>query len=271
MGKQVYSLLVFILFLNLSNSLTLIVPEEVTGQLRKSVSIPCTYRPSPLYVEEEVIWYFNTYAVILQRNKFDNYIHHLNRGRISIKHDPGSGDVSLTLKNLAYSDRGIYTCEVRWRSKHGLNQTKESASVHLIVLRALSSTRAPASVLPVFTPMHEFNNMKIPVWVFVLTVTLIILIFLVIVICIVLWKRMQTGTSEAAMIFNVAQEEHTTGHLYELPSVRYESLPYPAPMNVILTESNEYEVMTAMRENEYAAMRVGSACVLNNQMLRCEE
>ncbi|GCB73036.1 hypothetical protein scyTo_0006593 [Scyliorhinus torazame] len=235
MEKQVCSLLVSILFLNLTDSLALTVPMEVTGQLRKSVSIPCSYRPSPLFAEVEVTWYINRYTVIIRRNEFGNYIPRFNnRNRISIKYYPGSGDVSLTMKNLAYSDRGTYTCEVRWLAKHGLNQTKENAYVNLIVLRALPPTGAPASVAPVFIPVHGFSNVKIPVWAFVLTVTLIVLFFSGIIICFVIWTRIKTG------------------HMYELPSVRYENFPYPESVNAVLPENGEYEVMTATKENEYS-------------------
>ncbi|XP_067903530.1 uncharacterized protein [Heterodontus francisci] len=235
-----------------SDSLTLTVPEEVTGQLRKSVTIPCTYSPSALYVEAEVNWYINTHTIIIRRDETGDYIPLFNnRGRISIKRGRGSGDVSLTLNNLAYSDRGAYTCEVKWQFKHGLNKTNKHADVNLIVLRALPSTRPPASLSPVVIPTSGFYSLKISVWVFVLTVTLIVLFFSV-CICIMFRTRIKTG------------------HSHELPSVAYESFPHQVPMNIVLRENNEYEVMTT-RENEYSVIPTGFACVSENQMLQCEE
>ncbi|XP_072451358.1 uncharacterized protein [Chiloscyllium punctatum] len=237
MEKQVCWWLALFLFQDFTDSLTLTAPELVTGRLRNSVNIPCTYHPSPLYVELEVTWYFNTYSIIIRRDINGYYIPRFNnRDRISIKRSPGSGDVSLILKNLAYSDRGTYTCEVKWQTKHGLNQTETRADVDLIVRRALPSTRPPASLSPVVTSACGFSNAKIDVWVFALTVSLIILIFSVIVICIVLWKRTKAE------------------HLNELSSARYESFPYPTSTNVVISGNNEYETMTTIKENEYSVI-----------------
>ncbi|XP_060688118.1 uncharacterized protein LOC132820173 isoform X4 [Hemiscyllium ocellatum] len=187
MEKQVCWWLALFLFLDFTDSLTLTVPELVTGQLRNSVNIPCTYHPSPF-------------------------------------------------------DRGTYTCEVKWQTKHGLNQTETRADVNLIVRRALPSTRPPASLSPVVTSACGFSNVKIDVWVFALTVSVIILIFSVIVICIVLWKRTKAE------------------HLNELSSARYESFPYPASTNVVISGNNEYETMTTMKENEYSVICAESTC-----------
>ncbi|XP_060688117.1 CMRF35-like molecule 9 isoform X3 [Hemiscyllium ocellatum] len=205
MEKQVCWWLALFLFLDFTDSLTLTVPELVTGQLRNSVNIPCTYHPSPLYVELEVTWYFNTYTIIIRRDRNGYYIPRFNnRDRVSIKRSPGSGDVSLILKNLSYSDRGTYTCEVKWQTKHGLNQTETRADVNLIVRRALPSTRPPASLSPVVTSACE--------------------------------------------------------HLNELSSARYESFPYPASTNVVISGNNEYETMTTMKENEYSVICAESTC-----------
>ncbi|XP_048400549.1 V-set and immunoglobulin domain-containing protein 4-like isoform X2 [Stegostoma tigrinum] len=223
-----------------ADSLTLTVPEVVIGQLRNSVNIPCTYHPSPLHVEVEVTWYINTYTIIIRRRESGSYIPlSNNRGRIYIQHGPGSGDVSLILKNLAYSDRGTYTCEVKWQTKQGLNQTEETADVSLMVQRALPSTRPPAALSPVVTSACGFNSAKIEVWVFALTVSLIVLIFSVIIICIVLWKRTKTE------------------HINDLPSAT-QSFLYQTPTHVVISGNNEYETMTTMKENEYSVISVGS-------------
>lgn len=120
-----------------ADSIELIVPDEVTGQLRKSATIPCIYVPSAQYNVIEVTWYFNTRKVLIQRNKkSDSIPSFFNRRRISINQDPG--DVSLVLKDLAYSDRGTYTCQVKWLSNDGLRITKSSLGVNLIVKRKWS-------------------------------------------------------------------------------------------------------------------------------------
>uniref|UniRef100_UPI00398F5E4C uncharacterized protein isoform X7 n=1 Tax=Pristiophorus japonicus TaxID=55135 RepID=UPI00398F5E4C len=158
-----------------ADSLTLTVPQEVTGLLRKSVTIPCTYSPSALHFEVEVIWSFNTHSTIIRRDK-----------------------------------------------------------------AALPSTRSPTSLSPVVIPTSGFNDVKIPIWAFVLTVLLIVLFFSVIIICIVLRTRIKTG------------------HIYESPSVRYVCFPHQAPVNMVLYESDEYEVMT--KESEYSEMSPRPAC-----------
>uniref|UniRef100_UPI00398EEF01 sodium channel regulatory subunit beta-2-like isoform X2 n=1 Tax=Pristiophorus japonicus TaxID=55135 RepID=UPI00398EEF01 len=220
-----------------ADSLTLTVPQEVTGLLRKSVTIPCTYSPSALHFEVEVIWSFNTHSTIIRRDKAGDHIPLFgNRDRISIQRGPGSGDVSLTLKNLAYSDRGIYTCEVRWLSNHGLSQTKKNADASLRVVRALPSTRSPTSLSPVVIPTSGFNDVKIPIWAFVLTVLLIVLFFSVIIICIVLRTRIKTGhiyesPSRASIIFPNADVKliglqfsgHVLSHILNLVSGMYVS------------------------------------------------
>ncbi|XP_032886591.1 V-set and immunoglobulin domain-containing protein 4 isoform X7 [Amblyraja radiata] len=142
MEKKVCSVLALILFLEFTDSIELIVPDEVTGQLRKSATIPCIYVPSAQYNVITVTWYFNTRKVLIQRNKISDYIpSFLNRGRININRSPG--DVSLVLKDLAYSDRGTYTCEVKWLSSDMLRRTKLSLGVNLIV------KRFPTNITPV--------------------------------------------------------------------------------------------------------------------------
>ncbi|XP_067853208.1 hepatitis A virus cellular receptor 2 homolog isoform X2 [Heptranchias perlo] len=243
-----------------ADSLPLTVPEDVTGLLRKSVTIPCTYSPSALYTEVEVTWYINIYTTIIRRDETGDHIPRSNnRDRISINHDRKSGDVSLTLKNLAYSDRGTYTCEVKWLSRDGINKIRKTANVNLIVIRAFRSTTSPTSLSPVVIPTSASpsshrttgtsssdnqgsSNVKIPVWVFVLTIILIVLFFSVIIICI-MFRTM-----------------NKTGHIYELPSVRYESFPHQAPVHIHLSENNEYEVMTKARESEYSVIPKRFSC-----------
>ncbi|XP_051877610.1 uncharacterized protein LOC127573434 isoform X4 [Pristis pectinata] len=236
-----------------ADSLTLTVPEEVTGLLRKSVTIPCTYRPSAQYTNVAVTWYINRNDILISRDETGDYIpRSINRDRISINQRPG--DASLVMKNLAYSDRGIYTCEVKWLFVNGSNKMQKSSGVNLIVVRALPSTRAPASLTskPISAvpstkpaasstsnPISGYNNVKIPAWVFVLTIILIILFF------------------SAIITFILCRTRTKTEHIYEFTSFRYENFPHQEPVNLVSSESNEYETMTKMRPNGF---QMESAC-----------
>ncbi|XP_069752111.1 uncharacterized protein [Narcine bancroftii] len=69
MEKHLCSVLALLLFLDFLDSLTLTVPEEVTGLLRKSVAIPCIFKPSAQYTNLEVTWYIDRYTIVIQRDK----------------------------------------------------------------------------------------------------------------------------------------------------------------------------------------------------------
>ncbi|XP_078268647.1 uncharacterized protein LOC144600666 [Rhinoraja longicauda] len=151
MEKRICSVLALILFLEFTDSIKLIVPDEVRGLLRKSATIPCTYMPSAQYTVIEVTWYFNTHEVLIQSDKRSDYIpSSFNRGRININNS--SGDVSLVLKNLAYSDRGTYTCKVKWLSSDGISGKKSSSGVNLIVVRRFPTTISPVVPFPKVPP-----------------------------------------------------------------------------------------------------------------------
>ncbi|XP_062916970.1 V-set and immunoglobulin domain-containing protein 4 isoform X1 [Mobula hypostoma] len=241
-----------------ADPLTLTVPEEVAGQLRESATIPCTYRPSPQYFPVMVTWYMNRDTILIYRDENAAYIpRYVNRGRISINNQ--TGDVSLVLKNLAYTDRGTYTCEVEWQFANGLKKTRRSLSVNLIVVRSLPSTRSPTSltsssisalsskrppVIPTSNAITGYNTVKVPAWIFVLTIILIVLFFSTIIILILYRTRNKTGVNE--------------DHIYEFTRCR--SVGQVRPVNLVSSENNEYETMKQVRQNEYSTIHMGSAC-----------
>ncbi|XP_069752110.1 CD276 antigen homolog isoform X3 [Narcine bancroftii] len=146
MEKHLCSVLALLLFLDFLDSLTLTVPEEVTGLLRKSVAIPCIFKPSAQYTNLEVTWYIDRYTIVIQRDKLGDYIPLFkDQNRVSINESPG--DVSLVLKNLAYGDRGTYTCEVKLFFINGIMEKRKSSGVNLIVVRALPSTKPTTSLI----------------------------------------------------------------------------------------------------------------------------
>ncbi|XP_059832973.1 uncharacterized protein LOC132398060 isoform X2 [Hypanus sabinus] len=145
MEKRLCFLLALLLFWDLTNSLTLIVPEKVEGQLRRSVTIPCSYEPSPQYTDVVVTWYINTYDVLIHRDENHDYIPlSINRDRITMNHSPGN--VSLKLNKLAYNDRGTYTCEVECRHVTTLKRIQKRKSANLIVIRGDPSTTSPVTL-----------------------------------------------------------------------------------------------------------------------------
>ncbi|XP_072914169.1 V-set and immunoglobulin domain-containing protein 4-like isoform X5 [Hemitrygon akajei] len=145
MEKRVCFLLALLLFWDLTNSLTLIVPEEVKGLLRRSVTIPCFYEPSPQYTDVVVTWYINTYDILIRRVENYDYIPlSINRDRITMNHSPG--DVSLKLNKLAYNDRGTYTCEVKCRLVTTSKRIQKRSSANLIVVRGNPSTTSPVTL-----------------------------------------------------------------------------------------------------------------------------
>ncbi|XP_072914167.1 uncharacterized protein [Hemitrygon akajei] len=277
MEKRVCFLLALLLFWDLTNSLTLIVPEEVKGLLRRSVTIPCFYEPSPQYTDVVVTWYINTYDILIRRVENYDYIPlSINRDRITMNHSPG--DVSLKLNKLAYNDRGTYTCEVKCRLVTTSKRIQKRSSANLIVVRgnpsttspvtlsslapspsALPSTRSPTSltsnpisalsskrpsVILTSDAIIGYNTTEIPAWVFVLTIVLIVLFFSAIIILILYRMRNKTGKNEDLS--------------YEF--TRYRNAHCVQPVNLVSGENNEYETMKEVKQNEYSSIHMGSAC-----------
>ncbi|XP_069752109.1 V-set and immunoglobulin domain-containing protein 4-like isoform X2 [Narcine bancroftii] len=223
MEKHLCSVLALLLFLDFLDSLTLTVPEEVTGLLRKSVAIPCIFKPSAQYTNLEVTWYIDRYTIVIQRDKLGDYIPLFkDQNRVSINESPG--DVSLVLKNLAYGDRGTYTCEVKLFFINGIMEKRKSSGVNLIVVRALPSTKPTTSLIS--NPISEFTNRKIPVWVFVLTIVSIVLFF------------------SATILFILYRSKTERDHKYEF--TRTERFSLQEPVNLNSNENNEYEIMSKL-------------------------
>ncbi|XP_072914170.1 uncharacterized protein [Hemitrygon akajei] len=260
MEKRVCFLLALLLFWDLTNSLTLIVPEEVKGLLRRSVTIPCFYEPSPQYTDVVVTWYINTYDILIRRVENYDYIPlSINRDRITMNHSPG--DVSLKLNKLAYNDRGTYTCEVKCRLVTTSKRIQKRSSANLIVVRGNPSTTSPVtlsslapspsalsskrpSVILTSDAIIGYNTTEIPAWVFVLTIVLIVLFFSAIIILILYRMRNKTGKNEDLS--------------YEF--TRYRNAHCVQPVNLVSGENNEYETMKEVKQNEYSSIHMGSAC-----------
>ncbi|XP_072914165.1 uncharacterized protein [Hemitrygon akajei] len=290
MEKRVCFLLALLLFWDLTNSLTLIVPEEVKGLLRRSVTIPCFYEPSPQYTDVVVTWYINTYDILIRRVENYDYIPlSINRDRITMNHSPG--DVSLKLNKLAYNDRGTYTCEVKCRLVTTSKRIQKRSSANLIVVRgnpsttspvtlsslapspsALPSTRSPTSLtsnpisaLPstrsptslTSNPISALSSKRPSV---ILTSDAIIgyntteipaWVFVLTIVLIVLFFS-------AIIILILYRMRNKTDLSYEF--TRYRNAHCVQPVNLVSGENNEYETMKEVKQNEYSSIHMGSAC-----------
>ncbi|XP_072914172.1 V-set and immunoglobulin domain-containing protein 4-like isoform X8 [Hemitrygon akajei] len=235
MEKRVCFLLALLLFWDLTNSLTLIVPEEVKGLLRRSVTIPCFYEPSPQYTDVVVTWYINTYDILIRRVENYDYIPlSINRDRITMNHSPG--DVSLKLNKLAYNDRGTYTCEVKCRLVTTSKRIQKRSSANLIVVRGNPSTTSPVTLSSLAPSPSALPSTRSP--------------------------TSLTSNPISALSSKRPSVILTSDAIIDLSYefTRYRNAHCVQPVNLVSGENNEYETMKEVKQNEYSSIHMGSAC-----------
>eukprot|EP00062_Callorhinchus_milii_P001122 gi/632935875/ref/XP_007891632.1/ PREDICTED: uncharacterized protein LOC103178603 [Callorhinchus milii] len=233
MEKQVCPILFFILGLNFGDSAHLFAPQEVTGQLRKSIILPCSYKASHFYTEKQVTWYFGKHGPILHRNASEVHTFpSFNQKKLSINSKPRSGNVSLTLENLQYSDMGTYTCEVTFRHFYELfhrKVIKESVDITLFVKRSIQPTMM--SVMST----SESSRTEIALWVFVLSIILILVFCAIIVLTVILQSKKRGNMHQS-------QRPFFPENMHQSQSVTYENFPQVfAPSSEEVEASHEYE------------------------------
>ncbi|XP_053554986.1 V-set and immunoglobulin domain-containing protein 4 isoform X2 [Bombina bombina] len=100
-----------------ANDLSLTAPHSAEGVKGDAVNLPCTYTPSDLYTETEVLWYFESQNIFHRIHSEDSVMLSKFQNRVVVSTKPG--DVSLTLRKLTVFDRGAYICKVIWTSTNG--------------------------------------------------------------------------------------------------------------------------------------------------------
>ncbi|KAI4884638.1 hypothetical protein NFI96_027524, partial [Prochilodus magdalenae] len=96
---------------------SLVVPDDVVGQLGSSVVLPCAVSPSLNCKSFEVHWYGpnnkdNLVLLYKDLNVQENTGDPRYRDRVSLIGELEKGSISLKLKNLTLADRGEYVCFV---------------------------------------------------------------------------------------------------------------------------------------------------------------
>ncbi|XP_030066267.1 V-set and immunoglobulin domain-containing protein 4 isoform X6 [Microcaecilia unicolor] len=112
----------------------LTIREEITGQWRESVIIPCSYMPSTEYVEEVVIWSLGGRTILRLEDSVEHVYLTRNRGRLSLSRSH-PGVVSLRINNLQMDDKGQYNCEVIWRSRKTNGKIQKDATIKLNIVK----------------------------------------------------------------------------------------------------------------------------------------
>nr|XP_014340963.1 PREDICTED: basement membrane-specific heparan sulfate proteoglycan core protein-like [Latimeria chalumnae] len=119
--------------------LNMTAPFQVSGVWKGTVLLPCTYEPSADYEQTEVTWTIRKgtqSSVVIRKNSGGERISLAQyRGRVTVQSGV-SGDVTLTIKSLQVTERGYYTCEVKWNSKASGYKVVRSATIHLDVIKA---------------------------------------------------------------------------------------------------------------------------------------
>ncbi|XP_029463413.1 uncharacterized protein LOC115094466 [Rhinatrema bivittatum] len=151
-----WQILIMSLFVSSYAEPNLVVREEIDGQWGDSGIIPCTYAPSPEYVEETVVWYFSGNAILRLVDSVPHTLVNKYRERISLSRSH-PGDVSLRINDLQMMDKGQYTCEVVWRSKQSNDQIQEDAITKLNVIKVKISVTSTAK-----KPMIEVTSTQGP-------------------------------------------------------------------------------------------------------------
>nr|XP_033802927.1 V-set and immunoglobulin domain-containing protein 4 isoform X4 [Geotrypetes seraphini] len=119
----------------------LLISEEIVGVWRQSVILPCSYTPSPEYVEETVIWSFDGRAILRVVDHTEHVFLTKYRNRISLVR-ARAGDVSLRINSLQMNDKGHYRCEVGWRSDT-IGKIQNDATMQLRISRVSPVTENP--------------------------------------------------------------------------------------------------------------------------------
>lgn len=112
--------------------LSLNMEDSVTGVRSHSVKIPCTYTPAKDYEEHNVEWSLHSEVIIHRTDSQDQSPLVKFRDRVEMSQTPG--DVSLTIRQLGFGDKGNIKCKVTWKKNDGTLISKEEITI-LKILR----------------------------------------------------------------------------------------------------------------------------------------
>ncbi|XP_030066269.1 V-set and immunoglobulin domain-containing protein 4 isoform X8 [Microcaecilia unicolor] len=219
----------------------LTIREEITGQWRESVIIPCSYMPSTEYVEEVVIWSLGGRTILRLEDSVEHVYLTRNRGRLSLSRSH-PGVVSLRINNLQMDDKGQYNCEVIWRSRKTNGKIQKDATIKLNIVKA----------------SWAVATLGIPLYLLILICVLCTAVVATVVIVILITKR-RKKLSEIYEVPNMSTllaregESHSQvngGQRCEEPKSRNENEYEPSPGGGAAREGT-YEKMEFVKEAEY--------------------
>ncbi|NXI38062.1 VSIG4 protein, partial [Galbula dea] len=137
-------------------------PTEIKGTWKGSTTLPCSYVPVKDFVQQTLTWtvvHDQSSGTVFRRDASGDHILLAEyRGRVSVLKD-APGNVSLHILNLEVSDRGIYTCQVTWRSSNNSLVAREIATKLEVVKVAVTKPVIKVGELGLMVPAGARNSL----------------------------------------------------------------------------------------------------------------